>query len=462
VRFPFPSGAGPGWTRGGLEPAGSPTAAPEAAAPSRSAPGAAAERDECASGGARPARHESSGRGRVTGARAAGARVDGGRVEGVRPGDAEPGEARVHGLGTDLVAPDWPPIGVAEAAFVLAVFGVRGPLKVLWRSPRPFSSAVRVQTSRGEVLIKRHDARVRRISDLAEEDAFVAHLAAAGLPVARAWPTPSGAPGVAGEGVTYEVFPILPGSDRYREAPSWTPLRSPAEARAAGRTLAALHRAAVGFDRPGRRTQVLIDEPVAEEGGDPTDSLLARIAARPALADFGRRLGSSEIETCRAVLAPLAERLEPHLGRLVPSWAHNDWHGSNLLWSPRGDAVVGIFDFGLSGRTSRHHDVAIALERNAIAWLDLPSAAEIGRPEIARALLSGYDELWPLAPADRAAVAALLPLAHLGLALSEVAYYDGILADPERAAVAWHAYLVGHAAWFLSAAGRRFLVALGA
>lgn len=377
-------------------------------------------------------------------------------------GEAVVKEAWVHGLGTDLVAPDWPPIDVAEATEVLAAFGVRGPLKVRWRSPRPFSSAVRVDTSRGEVLIKRHDARVRQLCDLAEEDAFVAHLAAAGLPVARAWRTPAGAPGVAREGATYEVFPILAGSDRYREAPSWTPLRSPAEARAAGRALAALHLSAVDFDRPGRTTQILVDEPVAEEGGDPTDALLDRIAARPALADFGRRLGSPEVETCRAVLRPLAERLEPHLGRLAPSWAHNDWHGSNLLWSARGDAVVGIFDFGLSARTSTHHDLAVAVERNAIAWLDLPSGAEIGRPAIAAALLSGYDEVRPLPPADRAAVAALLPLVHLGLALSEVGYYDAVLADPGRAAVAWYDYLVGHAAWFLSSAGRRFLAALDA
>ncbi|WP_329310934.1 hypothetical protein [Streptomyces sp. NBC_01262] len=42
-----------------------------------------------------------------------------------------------HGLGTVPVAPDWPPLTDAEVGDVLG----GGPVRVLWRSPRPLSAA---------------------------------------------------------------------------------------------------------------------------------------------------------------------------------------------------------------------------------------------------------------------------------------------------------------------------------
>jgi hypothetical protein len=57
-------------------------------------------------------------------------------------------------------------------------------------------------------------------------------------------------------------------------------------------------------------------------------------------------------------------------------------------------------------------------------------------------------------------VIALLPLVHIEFALSEVDYFIGILNDEAQAMIAWDDYLLGHAQWFLSDAGRAFLGAL--
>jgi hypothetical protein len=82
--------------------------------------------------------------------------------------------------------------------------------------------------------------------------------------------------------------------------------------------------------------------------------------------------------------AGLAERLrdEPRL------WAHNDWHVSNLLW--RDGQISTVLDFGLASPTSALFDLATAIERNAVAWLELERGMEAVRIDIALALLDGY------------------------------------------------------------------------
>jgi len=48
-------------------------------------------------------------------------------------------------------------------------------------------------------------------------------------------------------------------------------------------------------------------------------------------------------------------------------------HASNLLWSDAGDQaeVTAIIDFGLADRTNAVHDIAHAIERNIVEWLEL-------------------------------------------------------------------------------------------
>ncbi|MBN3817087.1 phosphotransferase, partial [Paraburkholderia sp. Se-20369] len=159
-----------------------------------------------------------------------------------------------------------------------------------------------------------------------------------------------------------------------------------------------------------------------------------------------------------AAIGPYHACLAPLLPALPPLWTHGDWHASNLLWSNgEPDAQVRtVLDFGLSDRTCAVYDIAVAIERNAIDWMAPADARRIEYAQI-DALLDGYEAVTPLSDDAYAALVALLPIVHTEFALSEVAYFDGIVRSPETVDVAYDGYLIGHARWFGERDGRQLL-----
>lgn len=345
---------------------------------------------------------------------------------------------QAHGLGTDPVEPDWAPLTDAEVTQVV------GPSRVVWRSPRPLSAAAVVERVGRRLFVKRHHATVRTLEGLAEEHAFLRHLRERGAPVVEVLDVTA-----RGEW-TYEVHSTGVGTDLYRDALSWSPFRSATHARAAGEALARLHLAAEGFEAPRRQVQPLVASFTVFAADDPRAALDRYVAERPQLADGLRDFAWRE-DTDR-VLVPLYEDLAPHLPGLPSLWTHNDWHASNLLWDTEGQ-VSTVLDFGMSDRTTAVHDLATAIERNAVQWL-LPGHPV--REEDAVALLDGYQSVRPLSPAESAALPALLPLVHAEFALSELGYFHGVTRSPENTRLAY-AYYVGHAEWFAGRDGRRLL-----
>jgi thiosulfate/3-mercaptopyruvate sulfurtransferase len=149
--------------------------------------------------------------------------------------------------------------------------------------------------------------------------------------------------------------------------------------------------------------------------------------------------------------------LRPTLASQTPLWTHNDWHASNLLWDANGD-VESVLDFGLCDRTFALYDLATALERNAVPWLQLDSdryaRADL---DIVDALLEGYHQVRPLSAQSLSALTAWLPVVHAEFALSEMAYFAQVLGNRESTDIAWQRYLLGHAQWFAGAEGKRLL-----
>ncbi len=362
----------------------------------------------------------------------------------------------VHGMGTALEAPTWPVITPAEAEEVLAYFPEVGRLEQLsWHSPRPFSAATLVRAGRGDFVLKRHHPRLRSPAALAEEHAFMAHVRAAGVSVPEVLITHDGTSAIAAGGWTYELHRKAPGLDLYRDRPSWTPFLSHDHALAAGAALARLHVAAQGYSGETRPPHPLVASFTILPAADPVIAAEAYVHARPALARFlAGKPWRSELDR---LFASLGDGLADRLRKQVPLWTHNDWHPSNLLWSAEGE-VATIFDFGLATRTCALHDLATAIERTAVAWLDFSEGSE---PSIdvdaARHLLAGYRTLLPFSPHDTETLVRLLPLVHLEFALSEVDYFAGILDDGAQAELAWQGYALDHARWFLSPAGTMFL-----
>jgi Ser/Thr protein kinase RdoA (MazF antagonist) len=400
----------------------------------------------------------------------------------------------VHGLGSALEQPAWPALTLDEAAAVLAHCPAAGDaLAIAWHSPRPFSAAALVETTNGRVLLKRHAQALRTPTALASEHAFIAHLAANGVPVppilpfspspqGRGWGGVSDAredtrhrepgtppPNPAGGGLTttalalgewtYEAHGIAKGQDLYRDRPSWTPFLNAAHAHHAGAMLAHLHTASAGFAAPPRDTSPLIASFTIVPARDPLAAAERYIAARPALAAF--LAGQPWQADLAALFARHHGDLPARLADQPPLWTHNDWHPSNLTWHDDG-SVATVFDFGLSTQTCALHDLATAIERSAIGWLDLADGGTDARtdPAAALALIAGYRSVRPLTLTDLDTLIALLPLVHIEFALSEADYFAGLLHDRAAARQAWQGYALDHAHWFAGAQGGALLAAI--
>jgi len=369
----------------------------------------------------------------------------------------------VQGLDNDQVAADWPAISDAELAWLRGHYpALEGACEVLWHSPRPFSAAALVECGAQRFFLKRHHASVRTAALLGEEHRFIAHLAAAGLPVVQVLHTHDGASALERDNWTYELHAQGDGHDLYRDTPSWTPPHDPAHAHAAGVMLARLHLAASDYHAPQRSTHLLVARDDLIRACDPLALLRSELPTRPALADYLSRQ-PWEHDLQRAVL-PWHAALGEHLQDEPVLWGHNDWHVSNLLWHGHGpDATVAtVFDFGLASPASALFDLATAIERNAVAWLDDAGGGPVAHADIALALLAGYRQVRPLSAAQVHLLADLLPLVHFDFALSEVEYFQGVTGSPANADVAYHTFLLGHADWFSSDAGWALLDTLHA
>jgi Ser/Thr protein kinase RdoA (MazF antagonist) len=378
-------------------------------------------------------------------------------------------------MGKELAEPDWNPLTTAEVRAVLGHYqprdlaGLAPEAVVTWRSPRPMSAAGLARWpgrgasddgdgSRGGCLfLKRHDPRVRTAGQLAAEHDFIGHLRGLGVPAPAVLRTGRGDSTVSFGGSVYEVHQAAAGADRYRNAVSWSPFRTLGDAYAAGAALARLHRAAAGFSRPGRPQAVLIATCEVVTSGDPVAAVARILRERPRLDRYlSRRPWPDDLARYHG---PVIGRAGPRLAPLRRQWGHGDWHPSNLTWCTAagpdgGAAVAGVMDFGLANRTFAVHDLATALERSTIAWLDLAESGHAAADTDAMdALLDGYESVRPLSTDESSALPEILPVVHLEYALSEIEYFAGVLASPGRADLAYDGYLIGHTRWFEGAEG---------
>jgi Ser/Thr protein kinase RdoA (MazF antagonist) len=352
-----------------------------------------------------------------------------------------------HGLGVEPVAADWPALHESDIEQLLRHYPQLGALRSLhWHSPRPFSAAGLITTGTGTLFVKRHHQHVRQAAWLEEEHCLIAHLHRQGAPVAAVVSNQQGATATAQGEWTYEVHHVAEGLDLYRDALSWSPFQHDQHAVAAGQALARLHQAAEHYPAPPRQTLVLLANARLIQQAAPLKNINSAY-----LADKDWHAQLSEL------LLPWHRELHPLLAEQPPLWTHNDWHASNLLWNADG-SVSSVLDFGLADRTFALFDLATAIERNTVPWLDLDTGG-VARADLdsVDALLAGYHQVRPLSTQDLLTLSALLPLVHVDFALSEVAYFNDIVGSSASADVAYYAYLLGHLRWFAGAEGQRLL-----
>jgi Ser/Thr protein kinase RdoA (MazF antagonist) len=371
---------------------------------------------------------------------------------------------KTHGMDKTRVKPDWPALSLAEVRVLLAKFPACGDvIEILFESPRPFSAASVVATTKGCVFIKRQARMVRDREGLLEEHRFMKHLLERGAPVPQVIADANGETAIELGDWTYEVHEVPAGIDIYEDSLSWTPFRSTAHAHSAGIALARLHLASEGFNAPRRKPRPLVASFTIFADENPQVVMERYIAARPALA--GNALVHERCNETLELLAPFYAELKPLLPSLKLLWTHNDLHASNLLWSDSGDDAhaLAIIDFGLADRTNAVHDLAQAIERNIVEWLELKPSKRQEVPvhfDHLRALLDGYQSLRPLREEESAALAPMTALCHAEFALTEADYFLRVLHSENNARVCMEDYLIGHARWFRSSGGKMLLDAI--
>ena len=365
------------------------------------------------------------------------------------------GDDLVFGMGAEPVARrDWPSLTADE---VEAVLGTE--VTVEWRSPRPLSTTARLRTGDGRrLIVKRLPSTLRTPEALAEEHGFMDHLRGRGLPVPNAWTA-----GVRDE-FTYEIQELGEGEDHYQNVFSWTPYDPGFHAGYSGAMLAGLHLAAEGYHAPARPWRPLKSGFSIFGATDPIAAIERIAAERPLLGDFlAARDWRADFEQ---LMLPLHGRLAPLRDDLDPLWTHNDWHGTNLLWTDDGYdlSITAVLDFGLADRTTAVYDLAIAVERFAVDWVSLRDGgpADVPKRQL-RSFLNAYTAVRPLSGAEFLALPHLFPLCHAEYELSEIDYFLSVVpgGNEKNAEIAYRDWFVGHAKWAESEEGQAFLGLLG-
>ena len=166
---------------------------------------------------------------------------------------------------------------------------------------------------------------------------------------------------------------------------------------------------------------------------------------------------AAEITAALAWCTPEMTRAYAALPRL---WIHGDAHCSNMMYA--GKDVCAVFDFGLSAVSTAVADLAIALERNTLLWLEiLDSKPDAYRMDTARAILRGYQSLRPLNSTEAALLPHIMRAVHVDPALDWIPYHL-ISGRPSNAEWALETFFRGHTAWFTTDGGRRYLDELAA
>lgn len=373
-----------------------------------------------------------------------------------------------HGMGSDWENKDWLHITVPELHRLQSYYPcLQGSVKILWCSPRPFSSAVLIevvqalastgQTNLHPYFIKRSHRSFRRAQDILQEHAVLQHLASKNIPVATLITSNCGQTALEVGDWTYEVYEKAAGFDLYVDQQSWTPFFYTEHAAKVGSLLAKLHTAMQDFpELHGRSTRYLVSNQQLLESENIVTAIQQRIDNSP---ELNRYFADKNLDAVFLERIFQTHRKIKHvLQQATKIWTHNDLHASNLFWSTQSaDAnITAVIDFGLSDRNSALYDLAITIERNFIDWLALEHTSQISIDEAGlSAFLQAYcAEIH--SQQDFSILPELLKIVHLDFAFSELEYFVGITQNLKHADAAYYDWIVGHVNWFFTEQGQKF------
>ena len=335
----------------------------------------------------------------------------------------------------------WGPIEPSEAAAVLG-----RPVEIVAQHLRWLFAVARCRWDGGEAIVKRQPPMGRDPGQLHWQHRLANHVADRGVPAVRSRGI------VIHDELWYELFDVARGDDTYAGVDTWEPFRSPRHVRSAGRMLAALHEAGDDFEPRIPQPQRGFVVQIGSVRLAPADAMELLASERAAVAAY--LAGRAWRDQVERAYGELFDRLRPVVSSLPTAPLHGDWQTNNLFF--RGDEVSAVIDFHQADYAQRMLDLAVAVERNCFFWNRISEGDDQAYDlEHARLLIEAYDDQSRISAAERAAFADILAACQFEYGISFLDYYWGIERDAEKADWAWETFVLGHALWWQSEAGRR-------
>lgn len=369
----------------------------------------------------------------------------------------------------NLMIQHWPDITMDEADVVLG--RLSEPLharRIIARSGRPMAAGCLIDTGAGDMFIKRYARSVRTEDTILPYHRFVAHLASHGIPTPTFhWFTAGSETGngnEAGFGMetvllwndcVYEVSAKAWGEDRYAKAYIWDPPETNREAYRLGSFLGYLDIASRGFDEPrpapcGYQARFSIFE--HEDVLAAADGWLRE---RPLTARWMRETGRDFLSDL-AQFADTGVRLAPRYRDIERIWTHGDTHLSNFMW--QGDAPSAVFDFGMADFNTAVFELAMALERHTIQWLDVMNGdADSYRLDLARAIISGYHAVRPLTDVEKEILPDVLAVSQIEGGVTLIDYWLRSHGRGQDISWGYDVDFLAHGRWYRSPSGVAYL-----
>ncbi len=299
-------------------------------------------------------------------------------------------------------------LGDAAMARIGAGFGL-GPVQT-WHPivAGTVNSNFALTTATGRWFVRVNEGKTD--GDVAWEARVLAALAAAGVPTPAPRSGPDGRAWLEDDGHLLSAFAWLPG--RHLGADEVTP----AHAARLGTALAELHQATDAIP-PHQRRGSRYDMAGLGQRLDQIGAAVDR-GARPELATVHAELAREHAW----LLAQAEVRAAGRAGVI-----HGDLFRDNVLWADaRAEAptLVALLDFEQASAGSCVYDLAVAIGD----WCWSGAAAPVLDPARMDALLTGYQHLRPLSPADHAALAVELRAASARFTITRLTdvYLPGI------------------------------------
>lgn len=338
----------------------------------------------------------------------------------------------------------WPDLTESELSEWLSHFPMAGSFqRVIKPGGRPLASSAVVETTNGVFFVKRRPKSSRTHAGLKAEHAFISHLRESAIATPNVLTTQAGQSFLELPDAWIEAQESAAGEDLYAGRHTWQPFLNPSHGVALGRMLRQLHTASGSFQAPN-----------VEDLGAPSglfvmaERSLRAIGERPLLRPFLERRPCwlEELQ----VVAPFAEQVGRWLQKAPRVWCHGDPQANNCFWA--NDGVASVIDFHLSAPNPPLYDLAVALDRNCLLWLDiLAGNDEAVDWSSIEALLMGYG---PMGEEDANILPDLLAICQLDFSIELLEYYWHVEQSPLKATWCWEAYLIGHTAWHAGEAGQ--------